>query len=262
VKASSLTQPWLGAAAESRSIPMAQGSTTIIRRAALPHMPDAWDELSEHYWSLLVESECRTAQQLQGARRAEWILGRVAIKEAVACWLQERGINAVSASDIEVTVDAQGAPRVNLPTDIAPAVSLTHTRWVPMTGDGSEDPMAPAAGIVLAAVDSPGVGIGIDVESRHRSSPIWNRVFTAFEMSLIDDRFGAVGLLVAKESAAKAARTGLGGSLARWPVLARDDALIRIGDPEGRELTVQLHIDEAWIVGLCTTGEAMCWTEP
>lgn len=57
------------------------------------------------------------ALRLLGRRRAEWIRGRVAIRDAVACWLARR------ASGCWVHAEPGGAPRV---VGVDCAVSLSH----------------------------------------------------------------------------------------------------------------------------------------
>ena len=60
-------------------------------------------------------------------RRADWLLGRAAAKEAVARALAAAGAACPDPTAIEVAADADGAPRVALPPGLPRAVaSLTH----------------------------------------------------------------------------------------------------------------------------------------
>ncbi len=75
-------------------------------------------------------------------RRADWLLGRAAAKEAVARALAAAGASCPEPTAIEVEADADGAPRVALPPGLPRVVaSLTHghgraAAWATLPGLG------------------------------------------------------------------------------------------------------------------------------
>lgn len=223
-------------------------SVPLIREIGMPDDQGDVDDLLAQCWPLLHEDERKSSAGLTGRRRTEWVLGRVAIKESVRAWQAGAGHAVTPASQIQVRVDDRGAPYVAGLEAAAPEVSLAHTRARRNAADSV------MVGTVLAAANTPGIRVGIDVESRDRPLPHAARLLDEHEQSLIDDEFGAIGLLVAKEAAAKAAGTGLAGSLRRWPVLARFGSLVQIGDREGRSRTVGLAVEGTWIVAVCSSA--------
>jgi len=155
-------------------------------------------------------------------RTAEWLLGRVALKDAVRSWAIQRYERAVTPRAIRIDTTSAGAPFV-VSTELedrggSPVVSLAHCPT-----------------LVLAGASDPGRGLGVDVEARDRNVATLARALTPEESILVSGAgLGAVDVLevlVAKEAAAKALGMGLGGSMARWPVV---DA-----DRQGRRLFVQ-----------------------
>lgn len=178
-------------------------------------------------------------------RRAEWLLGRVALKDAVRSWAIERYESAVAPRAVRIETTPAGAPFVAC-TELderggSPAVSLAHCRT-----------------LVLAAAGDPGRGLGVDVETRDRNVATLSRALTPEESALVSgaERTGVsvLDLLVAKEAAAKALGIGLGGSLARWPVADADRdgrrLLIRAPDPHRQLLPVDLVRRSGVVVGL------------
>jgi len=145
-------------------------------------------------------------------RWIEWILGRDAAVRAARKVGVEQPI-------IEVT--SNGAPFVP-GSDVG--LSIAHTR-----------------GLALAAA-APG-RIGIDVE---RSTRDVSRLARGLHPGEVDIAMSisVIGCLVAKEAAAKATGLGLGGSLARWPVLDAELSgsapTVSIAAPDGRVVTTQL----------------------
>jgi len=123
-----------------------------------------------------------------GTRRwAEWVLGREAVRVAA---------DSVGLHIDQVETSPEGAP-------VLPGspwgISIAHTR-----------------GVVLGAI-GPG-SIGIDVERADRDVSRLRRALLPGEEELTVS-LSAVSIFVAKEAAAKATGQGLGGSLARWPVV-------------------------------------------
>jgi phosphopantetheinyl transferase len=155
----------------------------------------------------------------------QWLLGRIAVKDAVRQWLWDAGAGPVFPIEITVGNDASGRPRVAGPFNPPPEVSLAHT--------GS---------LAAALVGRPGAppGVGIDIERvEDRDDRTVAAILTEAERALIDrlcppgpgrsswvTRFWA-----AKEAIAKAAGTGLGGRPHRFVVkrVAGDRLLVAAG---------------------------------
>lgn len=159
----------------------------------------------------------------RGTRRwTEWILGRDAAMRAA----KQAGVEQPV-----IEVADTGAPFL---VGSKVGVSIAHTR-----------------GLVLAAVASG--RIGIDVE---RSDRDVSRLATGLHPGEVEIAMSVsvIGCLVAKEAAAKATGLGLGGSLARWPVLDAElsgsDPTLSIAVPDGRIVTTQLFSWRDFIVGV------------
>lgn len=147
------------------------------------------------------------------ARRREWLLGRIAAKDAVRQWAAAtRGVDLAPA-DITILPDDMGRPVIDCPplaaTGSLPAISISHSR-----------------GHVVAALSQPGASIGIDIARLEdvRSIELLKKSFAEPELELLDQRDGGssvrdvVSFWCAKEAASKAGGHGLGGDPARWVV--------------------------------------------
>jgi acyl transferase domain-containing protein/phosphopantetheinyl transferase len=135
----------------------------------------------------------------------QWLLGRIAVKDAVRQWLWDTGAGPVFPIEITVTNDASRRPRVVGPFDDPLEVSLSHT--------GS---------LAAAVVGDPGCarGVGIDIEQiTDRDDRTVTAIFTVAERRLLEDQCTSIADLsrwatrfwAAKEAVAKAAGTGLAG---------------------------------------------------
>jgi acyl transferase domain-containing protein/phosphopantetheinyl transferase len=162
-------------------------------------------------------------------RRREWLLGRLAIKEAVRAWVLETTGTALHPADVEVLHDERGAPLVDgwwtAGVSAAPAVSLAHD-----------------AHACLAAVAPPGGRVGVDLEAIDRvQRPQWlahglapsEQAFLATLDAGARDEV-ALRMWCAKEAAAKWRGTGLEGRPDAYEVsfLSADceHAMVRCGD--------------------------------
>ena len=244
-RASSDLQAWV-----TRAWPHApvEPAFPVIRQVDLPADEADVDALQDRCRTLLHAAEQVTSQRFTGSRRTEWLLGRVAIKESVRDWQAATGHPMVPCERIEVGIDQAGAPWVRAPGSIAPEVSLAHTRVTAGPGRLAQ------AGLVLAAASSPGERVGVDVEAVDRPLPALDRLLDERERALIDSECGAIGLLVAKEAAAKAAGTGLQGSLYRWPIHSRQGPLVLVGDEHDQRRWVHVSKAGRWVVGVCSSA--------
>lgn len=140
-------------------------------------------------------------------RRREWLIGRIAAKDAVRALLRERHGLAVYAADVDIVVDERGRPGATggwvTEVGVAPLVSLAHAGTV---------------AVAAAATGSEGDGIGIDLERLDRASPDIERfVLRPEEQDGITDLEPALRaewglrLWCAKEAVGKALGRGLPG---------------------------------------------------
>jgi acyl transferase domain-containing protein/4'-phosphopantetheinyl transferase EntD/acyl carrier protein len=173
-------------------------------------MPDGFFEQDGGIWRdamafLVLGPRERAAWATLGGtdkRRREWLMGRVALKDAVRRHLRDRYGLAVYAADVEVAVDADGRPAPGGP-------------WVGVVG---EAPCASLAHIDHLAVAIAGSatarhGLGIDVERLGRTGRTFEAAaFDAGERALLDTAPGhdewALRFWCAKEALVKAVGRG------------------------------------------------------
>ncbi len=164
-----------------------------------------------------------------GTRRwAEWTLGRVAVREAA---------EVVGLTDVVIESSGEGAPMI---VGSSWGVSIAHTR-----------------GVVMGAV-GPG-RVGVDVEREDRDVSRLSRALLPGEQELTVS-LGSVSVFVAKEAAAKAAGTGLGGSLARWPIidveLSGPSPRASVASPVDGVIEVRLWEHAGYVTGLAVVHSA------
>ncbi|MGK5531741.1 beta-ketoacyl synthase N-terminal-like domain-containing protein [Streptomyces sp. URMC 129] len=176
---------------------------------------------------LLMRTQLGREEREEYARRPprgrrQWLLGRIAAKDAVREWLWRRGEDAIFPAEIRIANDAAGRPyaegthgRVLPPLDL----SLAHR------GDVAVALVRPASGT--------GTGVGIDVEEI--TADVERAVAVALgdeERALLDSVVAADGqrsaaewctrFWAAKEAAAKAEGTGFRGRPRDFAVVAAD----------------------------------------
>ncbi|MGH8444721.1 MAG: 4'-phosphopantetheinyl transferase superfamily protein, partial [Solimonas sp.] len=176
---------------------------------------------------------------LSPRRRRQWLNGRVAAKDAVRAWLRGQGIaDEVYPQEVRIANDEAGAPHLHANvTAVVPAnlqVSIAH-----------KDALA------VAIVGTQPVGIDLErIEAR--DADFIAMVFTPAEQALLAGGDPAVEYTrgwVAKEAAAKAARTGLGGRLREYLIEARDGDCLRVNG-----LWVVTHVLPAHVLGWSIDG--------
>ncbi|TDU32056.1 acyl transferase domain-containing protein [Panacagrimonas perspica] len=216
-------------------------------------------------WKRVVAHMCLTRRELAqfetlpagGARREEWLMGRLAAKDAARDWYRLRGNASLAPADLEIISDAAGRPRIHCASVATPppAISIAHSR-----------------GHAYAVAGDPGVALGIDYQRLEhlRLDALIRGAFNTEEREWLDASHDAenlrraAALWASKEAAAKAAGTGLAGGPLAWVVVAaRLDR--RAGDPTvarvrhaGRDYDVALHFDPdgGAVVALCVTMAA------
>ncbi|MGQ0620034.1 MAG: beta-ketoacyl synthase N-terminal-like domain-containing protein [Panacagrimonas sp.] len=149
-----------------------------------------------------------------GPRREEWLMGRIAAKEAARDWFLNRHQITLASADVEIDQDANGRPLIRctaLGAAPMPAVSISHSqRWG------------------AAVVAEPGLSVGLDYQrlDRLRGEELIRGGFGGEELSFIEATapaergLVACALWCAKEAASKAAGTGLEGRPLDWQIVA------------------------------------------
>ncbi|CAB4910839.1 unannotated protein [freshwater metagenome] len=189
----------------------------------------------------LTESERATWEnmQAQATRKMEWLLGRIALKDAVSEYILETQLTKIDAKTIEITRSEEGAPGVAWTNENSlplPVISLAHT-----------------ARVIVAAVASADA-VGVDVEKADRLAPAVARVLTETETKLLAaGRITLLSAVVAKEAAAKAVGVGLGGDLRRWPIVHTEGSqhFVTFTDDEELALVVDFLEVPNLVLGVC-----------
>lgn len=177
--------------------------------------------------------------------RTQWLLGRIAAKDAVRQWANERFGLQLAPVDVEILPDRLGKPLVYcayLPVP-APAVSISHT------------------GEHAFAVLSEQESIGLDLEYLPSFTGELEVAasFDASEQACFgqwpERRQAVLALWGAREAAAKAAGTGLLGKPSAWRIQSvaknHDVATVVYAD---REFQVKLGKDGDWCWAICRTS--------
>jgi acyl transferase domain-containing protein/phosphopantetheinyl transferase len=161
------------------------------------HCPDtAVRELMMRRYLCASERVDYERQNLRGQR--QWLLGRIAAKDAVRNLLWKRGQTSIFPAELNVTNDAQGRPRVAGPFDVPIHISIAHTMEL---------------GVAIASTEGP---VGIDLEAvAERSAAVEKIALTGGEQRWLDAQphraEGMTRLWTAKEAVAKVLGTGLAG---------------------------------------------------
>jgi acyl transferase domain-containing protein/4'-phosphopantetheinyl transferase EntD/acyl carrier protein len=170
-----------------------------------------WQEGLAHLALSRAERERWRAGGGPPGRRREWLLGRVAAKDAVRLLLRGRDGPRLYPADVEVVPDATGRPGVSAPWlsrfGRAPLVSIAHSEGLAVAVAGRGEGL---------------LGVGIDVERlRPLAAGFVEAAFRPDERDLLatagagrDDEW-ALRLWCAKEAAAKALGRTTGSIAAR-----------------------------------------------
>ena len=146
----------------------------MFSRDALPFWKKAWARL------ILNQQERQAFHSLDGPeqRQVEWLLGRIAAKDAIRLFLKKRHGLRVHMADIDIAQDANGRPEprgywVQEIGDI-PALSIAHSSQL---------------AIAIAGQCAAHQRLGIDVQKIEPRSPDFEEgVFSPQERSLLDSR--------------------------------------------------------------------------
>lgn len=208
---------------------------------------DRWPDLASR--DLIVRSQLNAPERADHERcpprtRRRWLLGRIALKDAVRRSLWELGSGPIFPAEVRVTNDNSGAPRAtghngtSLPQL---AVSLAHCRDV-----------AVAIARPHATPDAPRVGIDVE-EIVERDDATRGVALSSQEAALLVARCAQTGeqnatwftrFWCAKEAVAKAEGTGLGGRPKRFEVVAASscELAVQVRRREGDRGCVRYHV--------------------
>ena len=173
-----------------------------------------WKRMLAHMVLGRAERARFYALPAQGPRREEWLMGRLAAKDAARDWYRLRAGVELAPADIEIDVDSQGKPWLRcpaLPQLAPPSLSIAHSRrWA------------------YAVASDASVDLGLDYQRPDHintedliaggfapTEHVWLQTAHAQDRARI-----ALALWCAKEAAAKAAGTGLMGRPQDWQVVA------------------------------------------
>ncbi|GAC1633358.1 MAG: beta-ketoacyl synthase N-terminal-like domain-containing protein [Nevskia sp.] len=234
-----LSEPWL---------PAELAGSGVFARRLVPFdegfMDQGWGIWKRMLANLVLAAEERQVfyreLPLAGPRREEWLMGRVAAKDAVREWaLQHHGLRLAPA-DVVILSGARGEPVViradGLPAGIPlPSISISHSRrWA------------------VAACTDGGLRLGADYQHLDRVDAE-DLIAGAFEIAetqtflrslpLAEQKRAAVALWCAKEAAAKAAGTGLEARPKDWEIVAAEFELR--GERRPRAVVRHSHTDYA-----------------
>ncbi len=169
-------------------------------------------------WRYLAVNDVTAVGGLRAVqRKRDWLMGRIAAKDALRARLFERGVESVFPIEVGIANDAQGRPLVTLPGGVDLRVSIAHKPGV-------------ACAIVAEGVDP-----GIDIERvEARSESMVALAFARDELALLpegDRDEWLTRFWCAKEAAGKARGSGLAGNPRGLAVLAVAGERLRV---EGR----------------------------
>ncbi|MFD9218955.1 beta-ketoacyl synthase N-terminal-like domain-containing protein [Streptomyces sp. NPDC060064] len=179
----------------------------------------------------LGAAERAVYEQRPPRARAAWLLGRIAAKDAVRQLLWDDGAGPLFPVEIPVGNDEHGRPRAEGPLAAGIRLSLSHKDRLAVAYAHP----AQAVGIDIEAVtDDPGAlsRIALTSDERRLAGQLAAREGSGLAQALTT-------LWCAKEAAAKAEGTGLGGRLRQWTVTDGFTGL-RVTSPEGRSHTVRI----------------------
>ncbi|MFF1379715.1 beta-ketoacyl synthase N-terminal-like domain-containing protein [Streptomyces sp. NPDC058308] len=187
-------------------------------------LTDAWPDLASR--DLVMRTQLGAAERAAYEKhpprgRRQWLLGRIAAKDAVRHWLWRRSADAVYPAEIAVRNDAEGRPY---------AVGV-HGRELPALDLSLAHRAETAVALVRPHTERehPGTGVGIDVEVvAERTDATHRTALDDRERALLAGLGTAAGgereavwftrFWAAKEAAAKAEGLGLRGRPRRFAV--------------------------------------------
>jgi acyl transferase domain-containing protein/phosphopantetheinyl transferase len=240
---------------EFLSVPLMQVESGLFCREIEPF--SAFLQASNGIWLrmlahlMLNEAERTTWYILpeHGPRRAEWLLGRIAAKDAVRQWVQQTFNISLAPADVEIKASPQGKPYAisSCLGDVPiPDISISHSQ-----------------GHAVATMASHcGVHIGVDFQNYRflQDHDLLSSAFTEQEQNIIQQAVTpeqqflvTLGIWCAKEAAAKSAGTGLMGHPKNWHVESYSVGFdeIMILDVNDQTFPVRLWYTDQHVLAIC-----------
>lgn len=239
----------------------AESNRMIAFRIGLDAFPQGWLHSHGGMWSRVLGALMLSRREravwyglkVPERRRLEWLLGRIAAKDAVREFVQRRFHLSVHPADVEILPDASGRPIVagawisQVPR--VPLVSISHV-------DGSA---------IAVLTDGEGIsGVGVDLERYGRMKPEMEKVaFSARELEMLESvdtgerQAWALRLWCAKEASAKATGCEAGPVSEALAVEGidhhRGTVFMRFTTPKAGNviLSAETARDGDWIVATC-----------
>ncbi|GGQ41559.1 type I polyketide synthase [Couchioplanes azureus] len=180
---------------------------------------DAWTDLVTRGMAargILGGEAAVEYERMPGARRNQWMLGRIAAKDAVRFRQWDAGHTDVYPIELTVRNEPSGKPYVELRPGRGYqdcAVSIAHTAEV---------------GVAIAGPAGAAVGIDV-VEIAPREESTYRYALTEAERAQLTDDRSFARLWAAKEAAGKALGTGLDGAPRRFEVCLAEGT-VTVGD--------------------------------
>jgi phosphopantetheinyl transferase (holo-ACP synthase) len=162
----------------------------------------------------------------------DWLLGRIAAKDAVRDWLRQHKGMLLHPLEVEIVNQADGAPRLLVPTMPSVAISIAHT----------EDE--------AIAIVSQAPGVGVDLAAvKERGRDFFAFAFRDDELSSLPQSSREAWIhrgWCAKEAAVKAFRLGF-AALPQFRIIAVQEktGAVEMGyKPRGIKITAATWIDQ------------------
>ncbi len=204
-----------------------------------------WKRVLAHLTLSAKEREFWYSLPEKSPRRVNWLLGRVAAKDAMRQWAQDIFNLELAPVDLEILATQLSKPFVKCPylesRGSLPDISISHS------GD-----------CAVAVVADTNMRLGIDIESldKHNIGDWLCRAFTEQELEFVPqgDTRTLLALWCAKEAAAKALGIGLGGTPLQWRIVnCSHDQRKVIVTYEGNFLDVKLWYQDMEVLAVCQT---------
>jgi phosphopantetheinyl transferase (holo-ACP synthase) len=180
---------------------------------------DAWTDLVTRGMAargILGGDAALQYERMAGAKKKQWMLGRIAAKDAVRFRQWDAGHTDVYPIELTVRNEPNGKPFVDLRPGrglVESAVSIAHAEEV---------------GVAIAG--PAGAEVGIDViEVKPRDESTIRYALTESEIAQLDGDVSFARLWAAKEAVGKALGTGLDGAPRRF-VVSLADGTVTVGD--------------------------------
>jgi acyl transferase domain-containing protein/phosphopantetheinyl transferase len=236
-------------------------SRMIAFRIGLDAFPPGWLHAHGGMWSRVLGALTLSRRErtiwfglnAPERRRLEWLLGRIAAKDAVRDYVRRRFHLTLHPADVEILPDASGRPIVagawTVQVPRVPLVSISHV-------DGAA---------VAVLTDGDGIaGVGVDLERSGRMKPGMETVaFNARELELLNGVDGderqawTLRLWCAKEASAKATGCEVGPMSSALAVerIHREQGVVvmRYQSPDAGDVTLSASTarEGDWIVATC-----------